>query len=306
MAHTGHRRMRGSELTLSEGLFRSSAEPALQLWYQSWRPLGEPRAVVVVVHGLKDHASRYTEFAGQLVAKGYAVYAADLRGHGRSGGDRVWVRSFDEYVHDLDQFLALVRAREPGRPLFLVGHSMGGTIATLYAIGHPTGVSGLVISAAALKPDPEVSRATVAFTKLFGLLVPHAKLFRSENARFSRDPAVVAAMNSDPWIHQPPAPVRTAAELLHAMERVRRSAPQLTPPLLALHGSADRLTNPQGSAYLVEHAGSADRRLKVYPGMVHDLLHEPEHAVVTADILDWLARHVAASSGVAPPSARTP
>jgi acylglycerol lipase len=260
----------------------------LKLAGRSWLPSGTPRGSVVVVHGLKDHGARYEYLAAALQDRGFAIYAFDLRGHGRSEGPRAWVPRFEEYLEDLDRVLAEVRRRQPTGPLFLFGHSMGGAIVTLYAIDHRPMIAGVVLSAPALRRPASVSSGTAAFTKFLSVVAPHLGVFRLPNGQFSRDPSVVAAMASDPLIYQPPAPARTAGELLKAIDRIRRRAPEFTVPLLALHGSADLLTHPEGSRALVANARSTDKALRIFPNLYHDLLHEPEREKVRMEIVGWL------------------
>lgn len=261
----------------------------VELFCQSWRPVGEPRAAVVIVHGLKDYSDRYGDFAASLVKRGYAVHALDLRGHGASQGDRVWVDAFGDFLDDVEVFMKRVQAKEPGKKVFLFGHSMGGAIVTLYALTREPKPAGLITSAAALKttePGPLVS-----FVKLMGDLRPRAAVFELNDADFSRDPQVVAAMPNDPLIYDGKAPAHTAAEVIGAIAQIRERAPTLEVPLLALHGSADKVTPPAGSEELVAAAKSADKKLQRYEGLVHDLAHEPERQKVFDDVAAWLDAH---------------
>lgn len=268
------------------------AKDGVRLYTQVWRPVGIPRAALLIVHGLKDHSERYAEVAVDLNARNIAVTAFDLRGHGRSEGRRAWVRRFDEYLDDLDLVLRTVREEYPTTPLFLFGHSMGGAIVTRYVIERRPSVTGVVLSAPALEPAASVSRGAIWFTKFLSAIAPGAAVFRTANADFSRSPAVVTAMDQDPLIYQQPAPARTAAELLRAMARIQQKRSQLTTPFLVLHGTADRLTNPAGSQALRDGAASVDKTLHLYPGLYHDLLHEPEQATVFADMIAWLAMRI--------------
>ena len=271
------------------------------LYQQAWHPQGHPRGVVVLVHGLRDHSARYAAFAERLVSDGYAVYAFDLRGHGRSGGGRVWVDDFEDYLRDLDQFVTEVRAAEPGVPLFLFGHSMGGAIVTLYTIErHPT-LAGLVLSAPALAVGPEVTGFKRGATNFFSVIIPGLAVFSLDASGFSRDPAVRAADERDPLIEHGNGPARTASQLLHAIDRIQSHMSQIDVPVLALHGTADRITPPAGSAQLVARAHNPDRTLHTYPGVYHDLLHEPESAQITNDIVQWLNAHTQSDS-IAPTS----
>lgn len=269
---------------------RFDTKDGVSLFYQSWRPQkGEPKAAVLLVHGLKDHSDRYEVFARELVEHGYAVHALDLRGHGDSAGDRVWVDRFDDYLDDVEAALDRVRAREGARPVFLFGHSMGGAVVTLYALTRTPKPAGLVLSAAALKVG--ASGFTQGSTKALSALFPKLAVFSLDDEKFSRDPAVVGAMRSDPLVYDKSAPARTAAEVIRAVDRIREHAAELDVPVLALHGTADEVTPPEGSKELVE-AARGDKTLKLYASLYHDLLHEPERAAVVADIVAWLDAHL--------------
>jgi len=244
--------------------------------------------VLVVVHGLKDHGQRYGELASRAKARGVATYAVDLRGHGRSEGRRAWVGRFEEYLSDLDVVLGEVSSRHPGLPQYLFGHSMGGAIVTRYVLDRDAKVAGVILSAPALRPPANVSAAAVAITKFLGIVAPRAAVFRLPNADFSRDPSVVQAMEVDPLISQAPAPARTAAELLRTMAWIRSREGGFSAPVLAMHGSADKLTHPEGSLAFIASVTSASKTLRSYPGLYHDLLHEPERETVLGDIEAWL------------------
>ena len=260
----------------------------LPLFAQAWRPADSPKAVLVIVHGLKDHSDRYGALADQAVQHGYAVYAFDLRGHGKSAGDRVTIDSFDDYLGDLDKVLAQVRTREPGKPIFLFGHSMGGCIVTLYTLRNKPNLKGLILSGPALKPGDDVSRFLIASTHVVSAVAPGLPVMELPNANFSRDAQTVADMDKDPLVTQGKGPAHTAAELLDAMDEIDSKMEQLQVPLLDMHGTQDKLTNPEGSKELVKRAGSTDKTLKLYDGLYHDLLHEPERAQVMADVLAWM------------------
>lgn len=260
------------------------------LFEQWWRP-AQPTSALVLVHGLKDHSTRYDGFAHTAAAAGMAVFAFDLRGHGRSGGAPVSIKSFDEYISDLTAFLERTQERQPGVPLFLIGHSMGGAIALGTVIQQQPALRGLILSAAALKPGADVSPLLIAVTRKLGSLFPTLGVLDLPDEKFSRDPATSAQDKADPLIHHEAGPARTAAELLNIMERNMSQCAQVTTPLLILHGTADVITNPVGSQELEKCAASKDKTLKSYAGLYHDLLHEPERSLVTQDIMAFVAAH---------------
>jgi alpha-beta hydrolase superfamily lysophospholipase len=269
----------------AEGRFDGAL--GLKLYRQSWRPAsGDPRAVLVIVHGLKDHSARYAEFADRLAQRGIAVHAFDLRGHGSSEGARVYVSSFDEYVQDLETFVALVRKEEGARPLFVLGHSMGGAIVTRWALAEKPQVAGVLLSGAALMVDAGGFKK--GSVKVLGSVLPTLAIFSLDLDRFSRDPSVVQQCKSDPLVDQGAGPARTAAQLVSAIDFIAEHMEDMTAPLLIMHGSADAITPPDGSRELARRARSADKTLKIYDGLYHDLLHEPEREQVMSDAAAWM------------------
>jgi acylglycerol lipase len=262
----------------------------VRLFSQYWKPRN-PKAVLVIVHGLKDHGSRYENLSEQLAGHGYAAFAFDLRGHGKSEGERAFVRSFDEYLQDLEIYHERVRHIESGRPVFLFGHSMGGTIALLYTLTRKPAINGLLLSAPALKIPDTISSLLVWFTKRIGGIAPKRPVLKLDNSLFTRDEDFLAAMNSDPLIYNKPHPARTAAELLRAIERIQKIMSTLDAPTVMMHGTDDKITNPDGSRQLDDLAISKDKTLKLYEGHYHDLLHDLGNSSVSDDILQWLEIH---------------
>jgi len=265
----------------------------VELYAQSWRPAAPVEGAVILIHGLKDHGARYGALAEHLAGKGLAVHALDLRGHGRSAGERAYVAELGEYIADIEIFVAAVRAADPGVPLFMMGHSMGGALATTYALAHPDELQGLVLSAPALRLGPEVSPSLVKITKKLGRKHPDWRVLKLKPRWFSRDPQVVRDVDgADPWVDRRKIPASTAAALIAGIEQIQGNMEQLSVPVLILHGDADRITPPEGSRDLMRRAGVADKHLEIYPGYYHDLLHEPEHAKIVEDITSWIRRHL--------------
>jgi alpha-beta hydrolase superfamily lysophospholipase len=258
----------------------------LNIFLRVWRPAAPARAVVVIAHGFNAHSGHYAWAAEQFTARGFAVYALDLRGRGKSDGERFYVESFGDYVSDVASLVRLARSREPALPVFLLGHSAGGVVACLYAIEHQAELAGLICESFAFQvPAPDFA---IAVLKGLSHLAPHAHVLRLRNEDFSRDPAAVAEMNADALIANEVQPTRTVAEMARADERLKKEFPSIRLPLLILHGTSDRATRPEGSRLFLEHAGSADKTLKLYEGHYHDLLRDLGKEAVMDDINAWI------------------
>jgi acylglycerol lipase len=262
----------------------------LSLFIRSWRPAAKPRAVVAIVPGFNAHSGYYAWTAEQFTVHGLAAYAVDLRGRGHSDGERFYVQEFGEYVSDVATLIALVKLRERGLPIFLLGHSAGGVVSCMYTLDHQAELSGLICESFAHEiPAPDF---VLAVFKGLSHLAPHARILHLKNELFSRDPKAVQAMNDDPLIAHETQPTRTLAEMVRADERLRREFPQITLPVLILHGTADKATNPSGSQRFYDNAGSHDKTLKLYEGHFHDLLNDVDKEKVMADIRGWIDQRI--------------
>jgi acylglycerol lipase len=258
----------------------------LRIFVRSWRPEGKVRGVVAIVHGFNSHSGYYLWAAEQLVASGLAVYALDLRGRGLSDGKRFFIEKFSEYLDDVENLVTFARAREPGLPIFLLGHSAGGVIATVYALEHQAELAGLICESFAFRlPAPAFALQLV---RGLSHIAPNAPVLRLKNKDFSRDRTVVQAMDNDPLIAKETEPAKTVAEMGRADKRLEKEFPLIRLPLLILHGTADKATKPSGSMRFHASAGSSDKTLKLYQGHVHDLLNDVDRDVVMADIRMWL------------------
>lgn len=258
----------------------------LRIHFREWPPEGTPRAVVAICHGVNSHGGQHAWTAEQLVARGFAVYAVDLRGRGQSEGDRFYVEDIADYVADLRGMILIAKERHPGLPVHLLGHSAGGVTACTYALDHQDEIDGLVCESFAFQvPAPGFALAAI---KGISHIAPKLGVLTLKMKDFTRDPEALKALEADPLVAGETQPAATVAALVRADERLHGSFEQITIPVLILHGTADHATVCKGSEYFHEHAGSADKTLKLYEGHYHDLLNDLGKEEVLADIVGWI------------------
>lgn len=265
----------------------------IEILYRAWRPEGPPRALVVIAPGFNSHGGHYEWVASQFVRQGLAVYAIDHRGRGKSDGERFFVKHVLEYVDDLSTLVNLAKARDPDLPVFLLGHSAGGVISCVYTLEHQDDIDGLICESFAFK----VPAPNFALTLIKGLshVVPRAHVLTLPNKYFSRDPEIVEALNTDPYIANERQPSSTVAALVRADERLAKEFPLITLPVLILHGTADKVTIASGSQFFYDTVGSQDKSLKLYEGHFHDLLNDVDKERVLADVESWIDARLSAS-----------
>ena len=273
-----------------EGSFKGARNA--NIYYQAWLPEGDARAVLILVHGLGEHSGRYMNVVNHFVPLGYALYGLDHIGHGKSEGTRELVERFEDYISTLTTYYDMVKGWQTGKPVFLLGHSMGGLIASYYLLDHQANFRGGILSAPFVKVSDSISQATIIVGKILSVVAPRARLVTLDANGISRDPEVVRAYVNDPLVFHGKTPVRLGAELLKAMLRVRAEADRITLPLIILQGGGDRLIDPACGQILYDKAGSKDKTIKVYEGLYHEVFNEPERARVLKDVETWLAAHV--------------
>lgn len=277
-----------------EGTFKGFG--GLGLYYQSWQPAGETRAVLAIVHGLGEHGGRYPNVVNHLLPKGVAVYALDHRGHGRSPGPRAFVNNWLELIEDVGYFCQLVAQQQPGVPFFLMGHSMGGNITLNYILRYPTshhpdGVRAVIASAPAVG-TLDVPPVLAFVSRLLSGLLPKLSVATGLDATgISRDTAVVKAYQNDPLVHGRGTP-RFAVEIAASAEWALAHANEFQPPLLLLHGSADRLVDAQASRDFFAQVQHNNKKLIIYEDGYHEPHNDIEHDRVVGDIENWLESHL--------------
>ena len=264
----------------------------LKIFTRSWQPEGKPRGVMILVHGFNAHSGYMIWPAEQFASHGLACYAADLRGRGKSEGERFYVEKFSDYLEDIDKLVSIARSENPELPVYVLGHSAGGVIATSYVFEHQSEIAGLICEDFAY--DVGLPDAVELILKGIPYLTPHLHVFSLKNADFSRNPAAVEFMNNDPLIANESQPAETAAEMLKAADRLTENFPKFTVPVFIIHGTEDRVTKPAGSQRFYDTAGSVDKTLKFYEGHYHDLLNDVDREIVMADIQSWIDQRLPA------------
>jgi len=274
----------------TEGNFKGVRN--VSIYYQAWLPEGKVKAVLLIVHGLGEHSGRYMNVVNHFVPLGYAAYGLDHIGHGKSEGEREVLERFEDITDNLTIYYNMVKAWQPGKPIFILGHSLGGLVTCNYLIDHQADFKGAIISASLVRVPANISPLTVTMGKIFSAIAPKVGVVPLDATGISRDPEVVKAYVNDPLVFHGKTPARLAAEMLKAMRRVTAEADKIALPIIIFQGSADRLVDPGDAQLLYDKASSKDKTIKIYPGFYHEVFNEPERAIVLKDVEDWLKAHV--------------
>ena len=257
------------------------------IYFQYWEPEAARKAVLLLAHGAGEHSGRYYQLAQYFTGYGYAVAALDHQGHGSSDGIPGYVNSFGDYLADFEVFHRQLKNQFAGTPMILLGHSMGGLIASLYLLEHQDDFVGAVLSGPAIKTGLEPGKLQRWLLRMVSILLPRLGILKLDPDGVSRDPDVVRRYIEDPLVFHGKMTARMASELFSAMNAIQARATGITLPILILHGGADVMTSPDGSRYLHQNIRSNDSTLHIYPGLYHEIFNEPERAEVLAQVLDW-------------------
>jgi alpha-beta hydrolase superfamily lysophospholipase len=264
----------------------------VRIVYDVWTPDTGPRGVVVLSHGYAEHARRYDHVAQRFGEAGLLVYALDHRGHGRSGGKRVYVRDISEYTGDFHTLVGIAAAEHPELNRIVLGHSLGGGVVFAYGVEHPDDYAAMVLSGPAVDAQSTVSPLLVLVAMTLGRIAPGLPVENLPAGAVSRDPAVVTAYETDPLVYHGKLPAGVARALFTVGDTMPQRAAALSAPLLIVHGEQDKLVPVEGSQKLVGCVGSTDVHLKVYPELYHEVFNEPERAVVLDDVASWIEAHL--------------
>jgi alpha-beta hydrolase superfamily lysophospholipase len=264
---------------------------SVDLYFQSWREEEKAKAILVVIYGFGEHCGRYLNLVNHLTPLGYGVYGFDLRGHGRSPGQRGHIQSWDEYRGDVRAFLQKVSSQEPTLPVFLLGHSMGALIALDYLLHDPARLRGAIISGAPLEPVGVAKPFLVLLARVLSRVWPRFSLPLGLDPKgISRDPDVVKAYQADPLVHGKTT-VRWGTEILQTIEWVKAHAADVKIPILLIHGGSDPLNSPDGTRNFFDKVTFPDKEMKIYPGSYHEVHNDLDYGQVMKDMTQWLERH---------------
>jgi alpha-beta hydrolase superfamily lysophospholipase len=279
-----------TSLQHTEGGFEGAR--GTRIYYQSWMPPRKAKAVLVIAHGIGEHSGRYAHVADYFTKRNLVVWACDHRGHGKSDGKHGHVDNFDDYLADLGQMIRIAKDHSPGVKTFLLGHSLGGLIATFYAEKHPSDLDGLIASGPALREKMKISPVTAFMGRTFSKIMPTFTTGTGLDPNLlSHDKEVVKKYVEDPLVHKV-ATARWFTEYRRAQEETMRLADELTLPCLIIQGGADGIVDPTVATELYKRIKGSDKTLKVYDGFYHESLNEIGKESVLADIDSWLSARI--------------
>ena len=246
----------------------------------------EPKALIVIAHGLCEHLNRYDHFTERLNEQGYSVYRFDQRGHGKSKGDKVFFGSFNEMPDDTNVIIDMAREESEGKKVFLFGHSMGGETVALYGTKYPGKTDGIITSGALTRYNLELFGNELPFEAPAKSYVPN-----SLGEGVCSDPAVIEAYVNDPLVEKEIS-FSLINEVYYGVEHLKANPKDFTEPVLILHGAKDGLVSEKDSRDFFGEIGSTDKSLRIYANLFHEILNEPSKEEVISDIVLWLNKHL--------------
>ncbi|MFC1959517.1 alpha/beta hydrolase [Chloroflexota bacterium] len=267
-------------------------QDGVSLFTQHWLPDGQTKAVLFLIHGLAEHSGRYAHVAATMTARGYAVYAMDLRGHGQSPGLRGYIDSYETFLDDLAGYFTEVQAMNPNKAIFVLGHSMGGALTLSFTARHQDQLAGAITSGALLTAGDSVSPILVALVDIVARVAGKLPVMTIEAGATSRDPAAVRAYDEDPYVYRGRIRARLGAALAKLMADAQSGLAGITIPVLAMHGTADTLSDPASLDIIEREMPPAQRTCIRYEGLYHEIFNEVEKEQVMSDVAGWLEAHV--------------
>lgn len=260
-------------------------------YYREWTCGSEPKGIVLLVHGLGEHCERYNKLGSVLNQAGYDLSSIDLPSHGRSDGKRGHIDAFSDFNKAVLQLHSLIRDAHPNTAIHLLGHSMGGLIASSVLLEHQDKFSSALLSGAAIQSPQEPPSWQVSLIRTIAKFAPKLGMLALDASGISKDSAVVDDYMNDPLVNKGKLSAGFLSEMFATMNHVKDNAGTINLPLLIMHGSDDVMTAPAGSQLLYDTISSNDKSLKIYSGLLHEIFNEPEVDIVHFDVLNWLESH---------------
>jgi alpha-beta hydrolase superfamily lysophospholipase len=251
-----------------------------------------PKAVVIIVHGLAEYGERYNYFANALNSNNISVYRFDLRGHGKSGGQKGWVDKYEDYIKDLGEIVSLVKKENENLPVFIFGHSMGGFISAGYGIKYKNEVDGIILSAAALRKPEDVKGIKGIFISLLNKIYPSFKMKNNLGKLVSRDKKIVEKYEKDPLVLRRISIKLYYEFLIEGIDWLQKKVKVFNYKTLILHGKDDKIINHESSIEFMENISSDDKNLIIYDDLYHEILNEKEKDKVIIDIINWIEERI--------------
>ena len=276
---------------MSHNEFERKAFDGLSLYFQEWQTEKDVKGVICLVHGLGEHSGRYAQWADWLSQAGYSVLSYDLRGHGKSGGVRGHVSSFDEYLNDTDLLLSEAKKKYPNTSCFLYGHSLGAIIVVDYVLQRKPQITGVIITALSTKTALQEQKGKIQIAKVLGRVMPKFTMKSGLDPKtISKDPSIVSKYINDPLVHD----LVTAGfgkSSINTIDWINQHSSEWTLPILIMHGELDRLGYVEGSREFASKI-EGDCTLKIWTGLLHEVHNEPEKEQVFEYLHQWLDKHI--------------
>jgi len=261
----------------------------LTLFTQSWVPDDKPKAIVLIVHGYGEHSTRYTHVADALVKANYAVYTLDHRGHGKSEGLQAYFASLQDAVKDLRTYFETIQRQYPGQKIFVYGHSMGSIISLAFTLQYQKDIAGLIITGTAITGEETVPAPLIAIGQFLQRFIPTFPLLPALGLdELASDLSVGEVYGKDPLVYRGKWRVGMGIGLIVAGRDLQKQIPNLTLPLLIMHGEEDKITPISGSHLVRDKAQSTDKTFKSFPGMRHEIHNDRSSAEVIDTMIQWL------------------
>jgi len=269
-----------------------NGERDCNIFYRKWEPEDSPgKGLILLIHGYAEHSGRYTLLAEYLIGRGYVIYAPDHRCHGCSGGEKALVDDMDCMLDDLAHLLDIATGEHPTLPVFAVGHSLGGLLATCFTILHQDRLAGTVLSAPAIMVAADTPGIVKTISTVLARVAPRLGVQELDSAWLSHDPAIAADYDSDPLNYRGKVMARTGAEMLRKARWAMDNVAAISIPILCLQGSEDKLAAPAGSQYIYDHASSTDKTIHIFNGLYHEIFNELGKEKIYEMVGDWLDAH---------------